>query len=271
MGKFDNIAILTDLDKTFLADGSKMVQRNVDAIEYFKSEGGIFTISTGRMHHGLENTVIGVEKLLNAPALMCNGTYFYDFSKREVSCETFIDAELVIKTVQFVHNLNMVRIIRGSARNGYLVESPDGNAAMSLRNHGINAIVCAPYEKWDSENIYKLSFVDEAQTLIELEEILKKEFAGRYEYNRSSPIQLELQTVGVNKAKLIAPFKELYSKQGRELTVYACGDNENDIAMLRAADVALCPSNAIDAVKAICHKCLCSNNDGVIADLIYSL
>ncbi len=271
MGKFDNVAILTDLDKTFLADGSKMVQRNVEAIEYFKSEGGIFTISTGRMHHNLENTVVGVEKLLNAPALMCNGTYFYDFAKREVSCETFIDPELVIKTVQFVHNLDMVRIIRGSARNGYVLEDPNGKAAMSLRNHGINAVVCIPYEKWDTQDFYKLAFIDEAQTLIELEELLKKEFAGRYEYNRSSPTQIELQMVGVNKARLIKPFKENYAKQGRSLTVYACGDNENDIEMLRAADVAVCPSNAIDCVKAICDKCLCSNNEGVIADLIENL
>ena len=44
MGKFDNIAILTDLDRTFLGDGGIMVERNVEAIEYFKSEGGLFEI-----------------------------------------------------------------------------------------------------------------------------------------------------------------------------------------------------------------------------------
>ena len=41
MGKFDNVAILTDIDKTFLGDGGKMVERNVEAIEYFKSRGGL--------------------------------------------------------------------------------------------------------------------------------------------------------------------------------------------------------------------------------------
>ena len=271
MGRFDNIAILTDLDRTFLADGSKMVDRNIEAIEYFKSEGGLFTISTGRLHHGLEKTVVGVEKLLNAPALMCNGTYFYDFANRKVSCETFIDDKLVNKTVKFVHNLNMVSTIRGSARNGYVVDDPDGKAAMTLRNHGIDAVIGIPYDEWNTQDFYKLAFIGEAQTLVELEAMLNKEFAGRYEYNRSSPIQLELQTVGVNKSRLVEPFKEIYTKAGRKLKVYACGDNENDLAMLKKADVAVCPSNAIDEVKAVCDMCLCSNNEGVIADLIYSL
>jgi len=84
MGKFDNIAILTDLDKTFLADGAKVVQRNIEAIEYFKSEGGLFTLATGRMHFNLDAIVPNVDKLVNAPAVMCNGTYFYDFIEDKI-------------------------------------------------------------------------------------------------------------------------------------------------------------------------------------------
>jgi hydroxymethylpyrimidine pyrophosphatase-like HAD family hydrolase len=38
--------------------------------------------------------------------------------------------------------------------------------------------------------------------------------------------------------------------------------------MLRLADISACPSNANDNVKAICKHCLCSNDEGVIADLI---
>ena len=271
MGKFDNIAILSDVDKTFLDDRSKVVKRNIEAIEYFKSEGGLFTLSTGRLHFNLDSIIPGLQSLVNAPALMCNGTYFYDFAENKTYKETFIDADLAYKTVKFVHNLNMVRAIRGSAKNGYVIDSPESKAADALRRFGISAIICAPFEEWDTGDFYKLAFVDEPQTLAKLEDILKKEFPNRYEYNRSSPTQLELQEKGVNKARLIPLFKEMYAKQGRHLTVYACGDNENDLAMLKAADVAVCPSNAIDEVKAICDKCLCSNNEGVIAGLIESL
>ena len=271
MGKFDGIAILTDLDKTFFADGTRVVQKNVDAVEYFKSEGGIFTLSTGRLHFNLDYIIPDLDKLVNAPALMCNGTYFYDFAEKKICEETFIDADLAYRTVQFVHNLNMVSVIRGSAKSGYVVDDDDGIAARALRKFNINAIISAPYDRWNTEGFYKLSFIDEADTLVELEKILRKEFGEVYEYNRSSPTQLELQEKGVNKARLVSLFRKMYEKQGEKLSIYACGDNENDIAMLKSADFAICPSNAIDEVKAICDKCLCSNNDGVIADLIYSL
>ena len=38
--------------------------------------------------------------------------------------------------------------------------------------------------------------------------------------------------------------------------------------MLKAADVGVCPANALSVVKEVADLCLCSNEDGVIADLI---
>ena len=57
-------------------------------------------------------------------------------------------------------------------------------------------------------------------------------------------------------------------KMGEGVTLYACGDYLNDLEMLRVADVAVCPSGAHDAIKEASHLCLCSNNDGLIADLV---
>lgn len=271
MGKFDNIAILTDLDKTFLTDDSKTVVRNIEAIEYFKREGGLFSLATGRMHFNLDVIVPNVDKLVNAPAVMCNGTYFYDFQKKKVFCETFMDAFLAYKAVQFVHNLGTDTFIRACDRNGYLVDSVDKRAAKQLIGYGINTFVSLPYKDWNSESYYKVVFEDKAETLVEVQRKLEAEFPRVFEYNRSRPTLLEVQMRGINKSILLDSFKGLYAEQGRDIVLYVCGDNENDIEMLKKADVAVCPSNAIDEVKAISDMCLCSNNDGVIAELIYKL
>ena len=50
MGKFDNCFIISDIDHTFLANNSTVPQNNLDALDYFKSEGGKFTFATGRSH-----------------------------------------------------------------------------------------------------------------------------------------------------------------------------------------------------------------------------
>ena len=271
MGKFDNIAILTDLDQTFFADGAKIVERNLEAIEYFKSEGGLFTLATGRMHMNLDELIPNVDKLVNAPAVMCNGTYFYDFENKKVFCETYMDASLAYNLVQFVNDLGMGGYIRGCGGEKYIVDSVDLRGEELMKSYGITAYELVPYRDWNTEGFYKVVFNDDAENLIELEEIIKEKFPDAFEYNRSRPTLLELQMNGINKSSLLDSFKEIYKKQGRDITLYACGDNENDIAMLKKADVAVCPSNAIDEVKELCDICLCSNNDGVIADLIYSL
>ena len=152
-----------------------------------------------------------------------------------------------------------------------MVDSDDTRAARELESYGIQAYVSTPIEKWQKNGWYKIVFGDDADTLVHIEEELEADFPGAFEYNRSKPTLLEMQMKGRNKASLFSSFKKYYAEKGKELTVYVCGDNENDIELLRAADVAVCPSNAIDSVKALCDKCLCSNNEGVVADLIYGL
>ena len=51
-------------------------------------------------------------------------------------------------------------------------------------------------------------------------------------------------------------------------TLIAVGDYWNDMELLEAADVACCPENAIDEVKAVCAHVLPSHNDDALAALI---
>ena len=73
MGRFDGILICSDVDGT-LAAGTQVSQRNLDAIRYFQSEGGLFTLSTGRSA-GYEKTF---SFRLNAPMITENGARVYD-------------------------------------------------------------------------------------------------------------------------------------------------------------------------------------------------
>ncbi len=60
-------------------------------------------------------------------------------------------------------------------------------------------------------------------------------------------------------------------KLGHPVTTIAVGDQENDLPMLGAADMAACPENATAAVKAACKIHLCHHDEGCIADLIERL
>ena len=81
MGKFDGILICTDLDGTLIGRGGKISEENIEAIEYFKSEGGYFTFVTGRMPFIVGHIYNAVKP--NAPIGCINGGGLYDFEKKE--------------------------------------------------------------------------------------------------------------------------------------------------------------------------------------------
>ena len=271
MGKFQKIAILTDLDRTFLGSGSNVVARNVEAIEYFKSQGGAFSLSTGRMHYNLDRLITGVENLVNAPAILCNGTYLYDFGEGRVLAERFMEPMVSYEAVAFIRAHCPDIHARISRREGYLISADDPFSEEELVGYGIDVYEMVPFEKWDVERWYKLVLSGTPQSINRVEAELMQRFPHVFEYNRSRETTLEMQMKGTNKASLLDAFRGYYRGRGEERLVYVCGDYENDRAILKQADVSVCPSNALPSIKDVCQFCLGSNDDGLIADLVEML
>ena len=81
MGIFSNCLLVSDIDGT-LKDRSCIPKINLEMIEYFKSQGGIFTIATGRGPSVAKDLCKSVN--INGPALMSNGSVIYDVYKEEI-------------------------------------------------------------------------------------------------------------------------------------------------------------------------------------------
>lgn len=97
-------------------------------------------------------------------------------------------------------------------------------------------------------------------------------FGDTFEYSVSSPRFFELQRRGCTKAtglRFVAEY--LQERLGHPVTTVAVGDQENDLPMLMAADIAACPANAVDTVKRVCGLHLCHHDEGCIGDLIERL
>ena len=88
---------------------------------------------------------------------------------------------------------------------------------------------------------------------------------------KSCPTIYEFNDKSATKGTALVRLKKLLIDTGRaseKLKVYAVGDYENDLDMLRHADVPCCPANAIDAVKKVAKLHVCHCDDGAIADVI---
>lgn len=271
MGKFEGVAILTDLDGTFLSSGSGTVARNIEAITYFKSEGGRFSLATGRMHYNLDRLIPEVSRLTNAPSILCNGTYLYDFSADEVIAENFMAPDVSLCAARYVLTHLPDVHIRISRREGYLLSAGDAFSVKELNGYGIDQYEVLPLEAWSGDRWYKIVISGAVERVNTAEASLMREFPDVFEYNRSRSTTLELQMKGTNKSSLVGAYRDFLTGKGERRRLYMCGDYENDRAILSAADVAVCPANALPEIKEICDFCLGSNDKGVIADLIEHL
>ena len=89
MGKFDGILLCTDLDETLLTTDKSVSKENLDAIEYFKNQGGYFTFVTGRVPQGAKVLLDTIKP--NAPICAFNGAGIYDFEKDAMLWGLYLD------------------------------------------------------------------------------------------------------------------------------------------------------------------------------------
>lgn len=276
MKRYEGIMIASDLDGTFLDAKGRVVQRNIDAIRAFCAEGGLFTFATGRHHDHLPEAVPGVESLVNMPVIVANGSYLYDFSSERVLAEVFMDVDLALPVLKFAR-ANYPRVgFRVSTPQGYLTDGRTDYMKKFIdysKKHRSYLVEVAPPEAWMQKLWHKIVFQGECEELDALYADLKAEFGeDTFEYNKSSATLFEMQKKGCSKGSMLRVLKQAYEiLTGRPMRVYGVGDYENDVALLSAADVAVCPANSHDMIRRISDMTLCSNDEGVIADLIERL
>lgn len=268
--------IVTDLDGTFFGRGARLVEENLTAITAFKAAGGHITAGTGRIPANIRKDIPTCGELFNAPAVTANGAFIYDLTADVCLHSTPMDAEATLEAARLVETLNSRVGMRVSTGKSFLVNRDRINDAI-LRDIGDPDAYegeVLPLSQWRTEGAkwYKMVFRGEPEDLLSVRPTVEAAFGDTFEYSVSSPRFFELQREGCTKATgLRYVANRLAEELGHPVVTVAVGDQENDLPMLMAADIAACPENAVDSVKAVCSLHLCHHDEGCIADLIRRL
>ena len=269
MTDFSQFLIASDLDGTFLGSKGRLVQRNLDAITRFCANGGKFTLNTGRPHITICPNVPQIATLQNAPSSHCNGAYLYDFQQKEFFFEELLSHKDVDDLLDFALTYCADIAFRANAREQIRVFVPEGCEPPQIP--GCESYTCdRTVQDWPRDDWYKLVFVGDPTRILRVRHDFERVFGNRFAKTTSSARALEVQLPTSSKAVGLDKMRRLSPEMAKR-TVIACGDYENDIPMLRAADIAICPANAMDEVKAICNFVLCDCNEGLIADIIENI
>ena len=89
MGKFDGVLLVSDFDDTLYDSHHQVPERNRRALDYFRSQGGRFTVATGRARRTFAPYVHLAP--INAPVILSNGSAIYDFQQDRFLVQTYLD------------------------------------------------------------------------------------------------------------------------------------------------------------------------------------
>lgn len=219
------------------------------------------------MHLNIARRLPEVMDLPNVPGILINGTCFYDFQTRRVLEAIYVDSAAVLEALKLADKHYPDLGIRVTTTTGFLVPAFTGVVAQDLAPFR-DITVVKPVEEWTGKNWYKVVIRGEDDRLAQLRAEIEGRWPGAFTMLRSEPRFLEFQRAGCSKATLLGKLREYCAEIGRSPVIYAVGDYENDYDMLCAADVAVCPSNALPMIRSICPIQPATNDEGVIAALI---
>ena len=240
--EISKVLLITDMDGTFLPASKIPSKKNLEAIKRFQQAGGKFSIATGRAIQASQQYFDDFE--VNAPIIMCNGGMVYDIkTKRQI-----YDVYLPDKARTFTDD-----ILKNNLDIGCEVLKLDGVYVPRLtdmeKKHceicKVEPILCDVNDI--SDNWYKVLFTNEPEKLHTLVDYINSKSYEDVDFVISAPQYFEMLPQNISKGTALKEMREVCGYD--DYTFVAVGDYNNDIEMIKYADVGICPSNATDDVK----------------------
>lgn len=263
MGKFDGLLICTDLDGTLLTSDKTVSKENLDAIEYFKGEGGYFSFITGRMPYFVGDTLAAVKP--NAPFGCINGGGLYDPWEKKYIWNMPIRPD-VMELVRYVDENTEDMGIQINCFDKLYFARENETMMWFRRVTGVPNLVC-DYGEVD-EPVAKIVFGDmREERLMRVKELLDSHpRRDDFDYIRSEKSLYEILPKGISKGAVLPRLAE---HLGIDISrTVAVGDYNNDVSMLRAAGVGIAVANATPEAKAAADLLTVSNDEHAIAKII---
>jgi len=264
--KFEGMLFCTDLDGTLYASDKTVSKQNLDAIEYFKAEGGLFTFITGRVPK-TSAEICNVIKP-NAPYGCINGGGIYDPLRKKYLWSMSLPREGLTLAEEVDARFPGMGIQYNTEQNVYFMR--DNEAMVYFRRVTGLPNLSRGYDEI-TEPVLKVVFGHEDEAQIEL---LQRFLNGHpkadaVDFIRSERILYEILPKGVSKGMLLYKLAELLGVSKRK--TIAVGDYYNDISMIRSAGLGFAVANAVEDAKAAADYVTVGNNDHAIAAIVNGL
>lgn len=281
-----------DLDGTLLTTDKRLTSRNLEAITRAQDAGTTIVLASGRHPYSMARFADTLHlRERGGYILAFNGAQLYHYPTRQLLFEQHLPPHLLprlrdwarrysLPMLSFRGPIEAPTIISEMPTDPYVVENAANNR---MPIEGVDdiaeALAALPTPP------AKCLLPGPPDLLPEVEAAMKADLAGEMEIYRSAPHYLELVPLGVDKGRTLLrllthlgltppspkPIASAATLPAASApsdtaapTLIACGDQDNDIPMIRVASIGVAMGNAAANVKAAADfVTLHCDNDGV--------
>lgn len=260
--------IVSDFDGTLASSKNEVSQENIQAINRYISNGGIFAVCTGRILPSIMPVVknMGLKGLIVA----CQGSAIADIESGKILRNVTLTGEQSARICAELEKLGTN--VQAYPEGGFYSDLPADSEPLQLYESitGITAkhadMPLSRYIALNDMPCQKISTLVAPEDQAELFEKLTNIFNGEFEVTCSAKVLIEICPVGENKGTALNYLAEHYGVE-KELTC-AVGDNLNDLSMIQAAGYGVAVGNASQALKDAARFVTVTNDENAVAKVI---
>jgi Cof subfamily protein (haloacid dehalogenase superfamily) len=262
--------IFLDLDGTLLNDEREITQGNRDALKKALDLGHRVVITTGRplASAKIQNAHLGLTGQ-GCYIIAYNGGLIYDCGAEKAIYENYLPTDVAIKAVRLCNGMD---IHAQTYDDTHILVEPNHHPDAVKKYSNFSGL---PYRQVDSfdetlgsgvPKVLVISYGDRPK--LELAgKVLKAALAGEADCFFSSKSFMEVVKPGLNKGTAMTRLCDMLHIPIEDSI--ACGDQENDVVMLKTAGLGVAMQNAIDAAKeAADYVTENDNNHDAIAEVV---
>ena len=266
MKKFEGMLFCTDLDGTLYSNDKSVSKENLEAIKYFKSEGGLFTFITGRVPKTSKEMCNTIKP--NAPIGCFNGGAIYDAKNEKYLWNMTLPREM-LELVRAVDEKFPEISIQLNTEQEVCFNKDCRSMQWFCSVTGLPGNVCH-YEDV-REPVLKVVFsLTEVEQMEALKDVLHSHpKAPMFDFIRSELNLYEILPKGVSKGGALCKMAELLGIDIKKTV--AVGDYDNDISMIQKAGLGFAVANAVDGAKAVADHVTVGNDEHAIAAIIHGI
>ena len=252
-----------DLDGTLLNDQKQVTERTRQYLQKAKERGIEIALLSGRMPFAIEL----IERQIGFPCIKAAsaGTYIL-MDDRCISSQSILP-EVVLKIYHHYARTHKIPLWIFQKRKWYVTERDH------FVEHEVELVHYEPEvvdirllaKEWEVNHTgpNKLLFGAEEEVITQLKKELEKEKIPGIDFARSSEFYLEIYPLGADKGTASCKICDALGILPSQM--FAIGDQELDIPMLKAAGLSVAMGNAPDHVKKVADFVTKSNEEDGVA------